>query len=110
MIDSGTMILLISVLASAICVLCMYSVYGNVIRHETTLHDLRNRVETLQNQQSLHMAEIKGHIMPEAMPMGVELPSEPDFDVLEAIEIPVDESESDAATQEQLTSSSTKAA
>ncbi|MEQ9206614.1 MAG: hypothetical protein RLN78_04545 [Phycisphaerales bacterium] len=62
MIDSGTMIVLITALASAVSVLCLYSVYGNVIRHETTLHDLRHRVETLQNQQALHLAEIKGQI------------------------------------------------
>jgi hypothetical protein len=65
MIDSGTMIVLITALASAISVLCLYSVYGNVIRHETTLHDLRNRVETLQNQQALHLAGIKGQLLPD---------------------------------------------
>lgn|GEM_PF-2096368 len=65
MIDSGTMILLITALTGGICVLCLYSVYGNVIRHETTLHDLRNRVESLQNKQALHMAELKGEIAPD---------------------------------------------
>ena len=65
MIDSGTMIMLITALTGGICVLCLYSVYVNVIRHETTLHDLRNRVESLQNEQTLHMAELKGEIAPE---------------------------------------------
>lgn len=56
------MTLLITCFACGICVLCMYSVYANVIRHETTLHDLRNRVEYLQNQQTLRLAELKGEI------------------------------------------------
>jgi len=65
MIDSGAIILLISAISAGICVLCLYSVYGNVIRHETTLHDLRNRVETLQNKQTLHLALLKGEIKPD---------------------------------------------
>ncbi|MGJ8635465.1 MAG: hypothetical protein ACSHX5_01280 [Phycisphaerales bacterium] len=64
MLDSGTMILLITLFASAICMLSIYSVYGNVIRHETTLHELRNRVEHLQNQQALKIAQLKGEISP----------------------------------------------
>lgn len=56
------MILLITLFASAICMLSIYSVYGNVIRHETTLHELRNRVELLQNQQALKIARLKGEI------------------------------------------------
>jgi len=79
MLDSGTMILLITALTSGICVLCMYSVYGNVIRHETTLHDLRNRVELLQNQQTLRIAELKGEIAPddvEMIPDAIELPAD----------------------------------
>jgi len=57
--------MLIAAVSAGICTLCLYSVYGNVIRHETTLHDLRNRVETLQNKQILHVAELKGEISPE---------------------------------------------
>lgn len=64
MLDSGTVILLVTLFASAICLLSIYTVYGNVIRHETTLHDLRNRVELLQNQQALKIAELKGEISP----------------------------------------------
>lgn len=76
MLDSGTMILLITALAAAICGLSLYSVYGNVIRHETTLHDLRNRVEMLQNNQTLHLAELKGEIAPEEAYEAVEMPAE----------------------------------
>lgn len=54
--------MLITLFASAICMLSIYSVYGNVIRHETTLHELRNRVELLQNQQALKIAQLKGEI------------------------------------------------
>lgn len=77
MIDSGTMILLITALTGGICVLCLYSVYGNVIRHETTLHDLRNRVELLHNQQTVHLAELTGEIAPESPVEGEILDEEP---------------------------------
>lgn len=81
MLDSGSAILLISLLTSGICALCLYSVYANVIRHETTLHDLRNRVELLQNQKILHEAQITGEIAASAEatePMeAIELPAEP---------------------------------
>ncbi len=100
MLDSGTMIILITVIAAAICMLSLYSVYGNVIRHETTLHDLRNRVEILQNQQTLHLAELKGEIAPETVLEATELPAESEETPTEA------EDQSDV----ELVSSSTKAA
>jgi len=100
MLDSGTMIVLITSIAAAICALSLYSVYGNVIRHETTLHDLRNRVEKLQNHQTLHLAELKGEIAPEI--------------ALEAMELPAEDEEIAAETEDQfdaeLVSSSTNAA
>lgn len=99
------MILLISALASGICVLCLYSVYANVIRHETTLHNLRNRVEELSNQQALHLAEITGELTPEMMQSDVETIDDPGLKILEA------ESENQSETQEsELVSSSTNAA
>lgn len=78
--DSGTMILLITALTGGICVLCLYSVYGNVIRHETTLHDLRNRVELLHNQQTVHLAELTGEIVPESPVEGEILDEEPSLE------------------------------
>ena len=99
------MIVLITAITAGICVLSLYSVYGNVIRHETTLHDLRSRVEVLHNEQILHMAEIKGEIAPESSFTG-----ESDVEI-------VDEADEDSepgvdASQfaEELVSSSTNAA
>ncbi len=105
MLDSGTMILLISALASGICILCLYSVYANVIRHETTLHNLRNRVEELSNQQALHLAEITGELTPEMKQSDVEIIHDPDLKIAETD--PENLSESQASDP---TSSSTKAA
>lgn len=96
------MIVLITAVTAGICVLCLYSIYGNVIRHETTLHDLRCRVELLHNQQLLHLAEIKGEITPEIVQseetesMGLELTDAPQTE--------------DVQSDEELVSSSTKAA
>ena len=106
MLDSGTMIVLVTLFASAVCMLSIYTVYGNVIRHETTLHDLRNRVEFLQNQQALKIAELKGDISPlevteiiengEVVPIGDVSETEPETDLI--------------LDQESADSSSTKAA
>ncbi len=87
--------MLITALTGGICVLCLYSVYGNVIRHETTLHDLRNRVESLQNEQTLHMAELKGEIAPELIEAVEVLDCEPKSDadgIPENIDIHADSS------------------
>lgn len=99
MLDSGTIIVLITVVAAGICVLSLYSIYGNVIRHETTLHDLRTRVEQLQNNQILHLAELKGEIAPEPVLEAVELSDVSDqqdehleIDPLQSIEQPISSS------------------
>lgn len=112
MLDSGTMILLISLLASGICALCLYTVYANVIRHETTLHDLRNRVELLSNQQALHLAEIAGEIPPEIVEDAVEMDEELSGEsaMSDSIDIP-DSLKVDQSTQSaEPVSSSTNAA
>lgn len=103
MIDSGTMIVLITALASAISVLCLYSVYGNVIRHEMTLHDLRHRVETLQNQQALHLAEIKGQIPTDDEELG-------EVEILDDLDDEMEPVPSVDHSDQELISSSTKAA
>ncbi|MFK7760003.1 MAG: hypothetical protein AB8C13_08655 [Phycisphaerales bacterium] len=56
------MTVFITLATAGITVLCLYTVYANVIRHETTLHDLRNRVEELQNQQAMHLAKLRGEL------------------------------------------------
>jgi hypothetical protein len=65
-------------------VLCLYSVYANVIRHETTLHDLRNRVEELSNQQALHLAEITGELTPDMIQSDVEIIEDPEMKIPES--------------------------
>lgn len=82
----------------------MYSIYGNVIRHETTLHDLRHRVETLQNQKLLHEAEITGQI-DAVVQDATELP-ESDVELLNTEPKPIQESQEEPS----LMSSSTNAA
>lgn len=62
MFDTGSMTIFITLATAGITVLCLYTVYANVIRHETTLHDLRNRVEELQNQQAMHLAKLRGEL------------------------------------------------
>ncbi len=112
MLDSGTMILLISLLASGICALCLYSVYANVIRHETTLHDLRNRVELLSNQQALHLAEISGELPPDIIEDTVEMGEELSGDPAESAssDIPDSLKVDQAAQSAEPVSSSTNAA
>lgn len=112
MLDSGTMILLISLLASGICALCLYSVYANVIRHETTLHDLRNRVELLSNQQALHLAEISGELPPDIIEDTVEIVEELSGDPAESASSTISESMKvkQAAQSAEPVSSSTNAA
>lgn len=115
MIDSTTMTLLITCFACGICILCMYSVYANVIRHETTLHELRNRVEFLQNQQTLRLAELKGEIPA----MDVEIPgdepatpvtAESSITQSQATPNPATSPSTQPAGEAKATSSSTKAA
>lgn len=113
MLDSGTMILLISLLASGICALCLYSVYANVIRHETTLHDLRNRVEMLSNQQALHLAEISGELPPEIIQDGIEMGEELGIEMgqeLDQTNIPQTLQVGEAVQSAEPVSSSTNAA
>lgn len=54
--------LLVPAVASFVSILCLYSVYAHVIRQETRLHDLRQRVETLHQQQAMHLARLKGEL------------------------------------------------
>ena len=105
MLDSGTMIVLITAITAGICALSLYSVYGNVIRHETTLHDLRSRVELLHNEQIIHLAEIKGEIAPESAYTG-----ESDVEIVEKSEEDSEPAVEEAQPAEELVSSSTNAA
>lgn len=60
--ESAALIVLIPALASFVSILCLYSVYAHVIRQETRLHDLRQRVETLHHHQVMHLARLKGEL------------------------------------------------
>lgn len=65
LITTDTMIWMILAATSAVCVVSMLGVFASVIRHETDLHDLRNRVTELRYSYTLQLARMHGHI-PEA--------------------------------------------
>ncbi|RMH28556.1 MAG: hypothetical protein D6692_05205 [Planctomycetota bacterium] len=62
MVDTGTLLWLILGLTGTICVVSMLGVFSSVIRHETQLHDLRNRVSELHYEYALRLARLHGHI------------------------------------------------
>jgi hypothetical protein len=62
MVDTGTLLWLILGLSGTICVVSMLGVFSSVIRHETQLHDLRNRVSELHYEYALRLARLHGHI------------------------------------------------
>ena len=55
-------ILIMIGLAAAICVIALYHVLSCVMKHEVTLHNLRNRVESLQHDYAMHLARMSGDI------------------------------------------------
>jgi hypothetical protein len=62
MIEFPLGILVVVGLAAAVCVIAMHHVLSCVLMHETTLHDLRNHVEQLQNDYTLHCAKMNGDL------------------------------------------------
>ena len=93
MVTLSTPMLIVLLVAGAITVISMLSVFANVIGHETQLHDLRNRVKDLQFQHAMYIATISGQISKEgtvdildedgnveesepALEVGIELPPE----------------------------------
>src|SRR5690606_27032828 len=81
MIGTDSLIWVILGVTTAVCVLSMLGVCSGVIRHETRLHDLRNRVAELQYRYTLQLARLHGHIEDEA--------EEGEVDVLDAEGDPV---------------------
>ncbi|MFG0245334.1 MAG: hypothetical protein ACF8MF_04690 [Phycisphaerales bacterium JB052] len=65
MVPLSNAMILMCLIGSSITVLAMLRVFANIIEHETELHDLRNRVKTLQYQKRLYLARIQGHIAEE---------------------------------------------
>lgn len=72
MIEFPTGILIVVVLAIGASVVSMLHVFSCVMKHEVTLHDLRNHVEKLHNDYALHLARISG-----------EIPLESDVDIID---------------------------
>ncbi len=89
-----TSMLIVFLLAGGITTLAMLSVFANAIRHETQLHDLRNRVKELHYQHAMYLAKISGQISEEGE---IEILNDDD-EVVEAIEVGeiVSESESES--------------
>ncbi len=57
--------LIVFLLAGGVTTLAMLSVFANAIRHETQLHDLRNRVKELHYEHAMYLAKISGRISEE---------------------------------------------
>jgi hypothetical protein len=62
MTEFPTGILMVIVLAMSAGVISMLHVFSCVMKHEVTLHDLRNRVEKLHNDYALQLARMSGEI------------------------------------------------
>lgn len=66
MLTTDTLIWLILGGTTVVCVLSVLGVFASVMRHQTDLHDLRNRVAELQYRYTLQLARLHGHIEGEA--------------------------------------------
>lgn len=64
MVTADGLIWIVLAVAIAVCVVSMLGVFASVMRHETQLHDLRNRVASLQYSYTLQLARLHGHIDP----------------------------------------------
>lgn len=64
MVTADGLIWIILAVTAAVCVVSMLGVFASVMRHETQLHDLRNRVASLQYSYTLQLARLHGHIDP----------------------------------------------
>jgi len=62
MVEFPTGILIVVSLAIGASIISMLHVFSCVMKHEVTLHDLRNRVERLHNDYALHLARLSGEI------------------------------------------------
>ncbi|MCA9303097.1 MAG: LapA family protein [Phycisphaerales bacterium] len=62
MIEFPAGILIVISLAIGASVVSMLHVFSCVMKHEVTLHDLRNRVEKLHNDYALHLARMSGEV------------------------------------------------
>lgn len=73
MIGTETLIWIILAATALVCVLSMLGVFASIIRHETDLHDLRNRVSELQFKYTLQLARLHGHIETEESDSDVDI-------------------------------------
>ncbi len=77
MVTPDTLIWMILAGTTVVCVLSMLGVFASVMRHQTELHDLRNRVAELQYRYTLQLARLHGHL-------DAEEGEEGEVDILEA--------------------------
>ena len=59
---TDTLIWIVLAGTGAVCIVSMLGVFSSVMRHETDLHNLRNRVAELQYRYSLQLARLHGHL------------------------------------------------
>lgn len=88
MISTDTLIWVILAATTAVCVVSMLGVFASIIRHETDLHDLRNRVTELRYSYTLQLARMHGHITEEEEVGEVDvLDKNGEIEAVEAIEL-----------------------
>lgn len=76
MLTTDTLIWIILAGTTVVCVLSMLGVFASVVRHQTDLHNLRNRVAELQYRYTLQLARLHGHVEAEAEEGGVDILSD----------------------------------
>ena len=88
LITTDTLIWVILAATSAVCVVSMLGVFASVIRHETDLHDLRNRVTELRYSYTLQLARMHGQIEEEEEIGAVDILDEDgNIETAEAVEL-----------------------
>lgn len=88
MLSTDTLIWVILAATTAVCVVSMLGVFASVIRHETDLHNLRNRVTELRYSYTLQLARMHGHIEEEEEVGAVDVLDEHgNVEAIEAVEL-----------------------
>lgn len=62
MVTTDTLIWIILGTTGTVCVVSMLGVFASIMRHESHLHDLRNRVAELQFRYTVQLARLHGHV------------------------------------------------
>lgn len=80
---TDTLIWIVLAGTTAVSVMSMLGVFASVVQHETTLHELRNRVAKLRYGYTLQLARLQGQLEPEESEPGAVDVLDDDGQVLE---------------------------